>query len=215
MAVRRFFGVMLVVAVAGTTLVLARPAQTVRPADLMDPTTFTQKAPATFRALFDTSAGMFVVQVHREWAPQGADRFFNLVKRGFYTDCRIFRVIKNFAAQWGLHGDPEVNAVWAQATLAPDRARKSNIRGRVTFAMGDGAASRTTQVFINLGDNSRLDIDGFAPFGEVTTSMLLVERLFAEYGEAPDQRLIHLAGNRYLLEVFPRLDYIRKATIEP
>ena len=180
---------------------------------LTDPAALADRAPATYRAIVDASAGTFVVLVHREWAPHGADRFYNLVKYGFYDDCRFFRVVPGFMAQFGIHGDPAVSAAWVRATIPIDRARQSNTRGRVTFAMGDGPATRTTQVFVNFGDNSRLDIDGFAPFGEVVSSMVIVERVFSGYGEGVDQGLIQAGGNAFLMKYLPRLDYIKKATI--
>jgi peptidyl-prolyl cis-trans isomerase A (cyclophilin A) len=184
-------------------------------AGLANPDAFRETAPAIYQALFDTSAGSFVIRVDRSWAPRGADRFYNLVKRGFYDNCRFFRVVPTFMVQFGIHGDPAVSAAWARATIPDDRARISNTRGRVTFAKTSAPDSRTTQVFINFGDNSRLDRDGFAPFGEVVTSMVLVERIYSGYGEAPDQGRIETEGNAFLATFFPRLDYIKKATIEP
>jgi peptidyl-prolyl cis-trans isomerase A (cyclophilin A) len=181
---------------------------------LLDPASLTETAPPEYTAMFQTTAGAFVIRVHRNWAPHGADRFYNLIKAGFYDQCRFFRVVPKFAIQWGIHGDPAVSAAWNRATLPIDRAISSNRRGRVTFAMGTLANTRTTQVFINLGDNSKLDIDGFAPFGEVTSSMLLVERIYHEYGDGIDQGMIQLNGNAFLTKFYPRLDYIKKATIE-
>jgi peptidyl-prolyl cis-trans isomerase A (cyclophilin A) len=192
----------------------AAPAP-VSDARLLDPSALTERAPETYRAVFDTTAGTFVVRVTRAWAPHGADRFYNLVKAGFYDECRVFRVVKDFVAQWGLHGDPAVSAAWARATLPVDRATMSNTRGRVTFAQGTLASSRATQVFINLGDNSRLDINNFAPIGDVVTSMVLVDRLFHEYGEGVDQGAILAGGNAWLAQAFPRLSHIRTARIEP
>jgi len=188
-------------------------AQNAGPASLLKPATLNETAPPMYRTLFDTSVGMFVIQVHRDWAPHAADRFYNLVKHGFYDGCRFFRVIPKFMAQFGIHGNPAVSAAWAEATIPPDRSRQSNIRGRVTFAMSSDPGSRTTQVFINYADNSRLDIDGFAPFGEVTSSMILVELIFSKYGEDPDQGRIQMEGNAFLSKYFPRMDYIKKATI--
>jgi peptidyl-prolyl cis-trans isomerase A (cyclophilin A) len=182
---------------------------------LLDPQRAREQAPDRFRVRFDTTKGPFVVEVTRAWAPRGADRFYNLVKRGFYDNCRFFRVVPTFMVQFGIHGDPAVSAAWARATIPDDRARISNTRGRVTFAKTSAPDSRTTQVFINFGDNSRLDRDGFAPFGEVVTSMVLVERIYSGYGEAPDQGRIETEGNAFLATFFPRLDYIKKATIEP
>jgi peptidyl-prolyl cis-trans isomerase A (cyclophilin A) len=199
---------------AGTG-VAARPGQGAARAALLNPAALKETAPPIYHAVFNTSVGVFVVRVHREWAPRGADRFYNLVKNGFYDDCRFFRVVKGFMAQFGIHGNPAVSAAWSRATLPIERSRQSNTRGRVTFAMGDGPATRSTQVFINFRDNSRLDIDGFAPIGEVVSSMIIVELLFDSYGELPDQGLLQRDGNAFLAKDFPRLDYIRKATIEP
>ena len=182
--------------------------------DLTKPETWTDTAPATFVAVFDTTVGIFAVRVHREWAPRGADRFYNLVKYGFYDQCRFFRVVPQFAVQFGIHGDPKVSEPWDKATLPADRPRVSNTRGRVTFAMTQLATTRTTQVFVNLGNNSRLDIDGFAPIGEVISSLLIIERIYSEYGEGPDQAYIQGGGNDFLTKFFPRMDYVKTATIE-
>jgi peptidyl-prolyl cis-trans isomerase A (cyclophilin A) len=179
----------------------------------MNPASFTETAPAAFRALFDTTVGQFIIQVHRDWAPHGADRFYNLVKNRYYDGCRFFRVVPKFMAQFGIHGNPAVAEAWRDATIPADRSLRSNIRGRVTFAMSSEPTSRSTQVFINYGDNSRLDIDGFAPFGEVTSSMVLVELIFSGYGETPDQGRIEMEGNNFLIKFFPKLDFIKKATI--
>ena len=181
---------------------------------LTNPSAFTDTAPATFRATFDTSAGTFVVVVHRDWAPAGADRFYNLVKQGFFDNCRFFRVVPSFMVQFGINGDPAVSAAWNQAMLPVDRVLQSNTRGRITFAMAGQPTTRTTQVFINFADNSRLDADGFAPFGEVVTNMAVVDAIFSGYGESPDQGGIEAEGNAYLLKSFPKLDYIKKATID-
>jgi peptidyl-prolyl cis-trans isomerase A (cyclophilin A) len=193
--------------------VSARPGQDAG-GPLANPANFTETAPPAFRAVFDTSVGVFVVQVHREWAPHGADRFYNLVKSGFYDGCRFFRVVPKFIAQWGIHGTPAVAQAWSEARIPRDRARQSNSRGRVTFAMAGNPDSRTTQVFINYGNNNRLDIDGFAPFGEITSSLIIVERLFGGYGEGPDQGRLTAEGNAFLDKYFPGLSYIKKATVE-
>jgi len=183
------------------------------PPSLLDPSKLTATAPESFNAVFDTSVGMFVVRVTRAWAPLGADRFFNLVSAGFYNGNRFFRVVPKFMVQFGIHGDPAVSAAWKDATLPAERSKVSNTRGRITFAQGQLASSRTTQVFISLGTNSRLDIDNFAPFGEVITSMLIVERIYSEYGEGVDQGLIVSGGNAFLAQVLPRLSYIKTVTI--
>jgi peptidyl-prolyl cis-trans isomerase A (cyclophilin A) len=182
---------------------------------LLDPASLHDTAPDSFVAVFDTSVGTFVVRAHRDWAPHGADRFYNLVKYHFYDGCRFFRVVPGFAAQFGIHGNPKVSEAWRTATLPADRARQSNTRGRVTFAQGQLAESRTTQVFINYGDNSRLDLDNFAPFGEVISSMILVEHIFSGYGEGPDQGDIVAQGNAFLVKAYPQMSFIKTAKIEP
>ena len=179
------------------------------PSPLLNPAALNETAPSVFLATVSTSVGTFVIEVKREWAPAGADRFYNLAKHGYYDQNRFFRVIPKFMAQVGIHGDPAIANAWKDATIPSDRPILSNIRGTVTFAKGTLASSRTTQFFINYGNNSRLDIDGFAPFGQIITSMLLVERIYSEYGEGPDQGALVANGNRWLLQNFPRLDYIR------
>ena len=135
--------------------------------NLSNPAALTEKAPATYKARFDTSKGAFVLQVHRDWAPNGADRFYNLVKNGFYNDARFFRVISGFMVQFGISGDPKLSAVWRNANIADDPVKQSNKPGFITFATA-GPNTRTTQVFINFGDNNGLDRQGFSPFGQVT-----------------------------------------------
>jgi peptidyl-prolyl cis-trans isomerase A (cyclophilin A) len=186
---------------------------------LSDPASLREQAPATYKAKFDTSKGSFVVEVHRDWAPQGADRFYNLVKSGFYDNARFFRVISGFMVQFGINGDPQISARWREARLQDDPVKQSNKRGFITYAMG-GPNTRTSQVFINFGDNSRLDRSGFAPFGRVVSGMDVVDKLNAEYGEGapqgngPAQGRVQAEGNAYLQRDFPRMDFIRKATIE-
>jgi peptidyl-prolyl cis-trans isomerase A (cyclophilin A) len=200
--------------VAAIVLLSSAPgARQQTPASLLDPSKLTATAPESVTAVFDTSVGMFVVRVTRAWAPLGADRFFNLVSAGFYNGNRFFRVVPKFMVQFGIHGDPAVSAAWKDATLPAERSKVSNTRGRITFAQGQLASSRTTQVFISLGTNSRLDIDNFAPFGEVITSMLIVERIYSEYGEGVDQGLIVSGGNAFLAQALPRLSYIKTVTI--
>ena len=201
--------------VAALPCVAAGAAQAPRskPA-LTDVAAFNETAPDIYRALFVTSAGSFAVRVTRAWSPHAADRFYNLVKNGFYDECRFFRVVPKFMAQFGIHGDPAVSAAWKDAMLPAERARVSNTRGRLTFAQGVLASSRTTQVFISYGDNSRLDKDGFAPFGEVVSSMLIVERIYSEYGEGPEQSAIQAGGNLFLNQYLPRLTYITSAIVE-
>ena len=177
-----------------------------------------QKAPDTFRVTFETTRGEFVVEARREWAPQGVDRFYNLVREGFFNDVRFFRVIEGFMAQFGISGDPQVAAAWQGARIPDDPVAASNTRGRVSFATA-GPGTRTTQLFINYGDNSRLDETGFSPIGEVVQGMDVVDALHAGYGEGaprgrgPDQGRIQREGNSYLASDFPDLDWIRGAEI--
>jgi peptidyl-prolyl cis-trans isomerase A (cyclophilin A) len=175
-----------------------------------------EQAPATFRARFETSQGPFVIEGHREWAPRGADRFYTLVKTGFYDGARFFRVLNGFMAQFGLSGDPAVQSAWASANLMDEPVKQSNLRGFVTFARESSPNTRYTMVFINYKDNSYLDADGFAPFGQVVTGMEIVDKLYSEYGRTnvPDQRRIKAEGNAYLNAEYPKLDFIKTATIE-
>jgi len=183
---------------------------------LKDPAQLTDMAPDVFRARFTTSIGAFVIEAHRDWAPLAADRFYNLVKNGFYDGSRFFRVLDGFMAQFGLNGEPEIQAAWRTANLADEPVKQSNRRGYVTFTRESGPNSRYTMVFINYKDNSYLDADGFAPFGQVVTGMDVVDKLYSGYGRTniPDQRRIVRDGNAYLLQEYPKLDFIRTATIE-
>ncbi len=189
-------------------------------ANLGKPSSLTEKAPAVYKAKFDTSKGTFVIEVHRDWAPNGADRFYNLVKNGFYNDARFFRVINGFMVQFGISGNPDLSAVWHESTIPDDAVKQSNTRGMVSFATA-GPGTRTTQVFINFGDNASLDGQGFSPFGQVVSGMDVVDSIYGGYGEGaprgrgPDQGRIQTEGNAYLVEAYPKLDYIKKATIEP
>src|SRR6266480_2792463 len=179
---------------------------------------FAQQAPDSFRARFSTTKGDFVIAVHRAWAPHGADRFYNLVRSGYYDGVRFFRVIPGFMAQFGIHGDPHVAAAWRDATIPDDPVRQHNARGTVSFATA-GPGTRTTQLFVNYGDNSRLDGAGFSPFGQVVEGMDVVDRLYGGYGEGapggrgPDQSTIQVQGNAYLERQFPELDYVKRAGI--
>jgi peptidyl-prolyl cis-trans isomerase A (cyclophilin A) len=171
-------------------------------------------APETFRVRFETSCGDFTVEVQRKWAPNGADRFHELVKAGFYDECRFFRVVPGFVVQWGMNGDPAVYTKWKDREIKDDKVTESNLKGFITFA-SRGPDTRTCQLFINLEDNQRLDNLGFAPFGKVIEGMDVVEKINAEYGQSPNQSLIQEQGNEYLKAKFPKLDYIKKATIVP
>jgi peptidyl-prolyl cis-trans isomerase A (cyclophilin A) len=201
----------------GMTTAFARVSPPQEKKDLTKPELFTETAPATFTAQFDTSVGPFIVKVTRNWAPNGADRFYNLVKNGFYDENRFHRVVRDVLVQFGMHGDPKVSAAWLKAYIKPDRAKQTNTRGRLAFAVpGSNQEQRSTAVFINYGDNSKtMDSAGFAPFGEVTSSMVLVERIFDRYGEGPDPVQMLLQGNAYLKQVAPAMDYIKTATIIP
>lgn len=187
-------------------------------ADLTDPSKLTEKAPDTFKAKFETTKGSFVIEVVRDQAPLGADRFYNLVKGGYFQDIAFFRVIPGFMAQFGIHGDPKVSAAWRPARIQDDAVKSGNARGAISFAMA-GPNTRTTQFFINLVDNSRLDGMGFASFGKVVEGMDIVDKINGEYGEGaprgrgPDQGRIQSEGNTYLKEKFPNLDYIKSASI--
>jgi peptidyl-prolyl cis-trans isomerase A (cyclophilin A) len=189
-------------------------------AKLMKPAELKETAPATFKVKFETSKGDFVVQVTREWSPNGADRFYNLVKNGFYDDVRFFRVISGFMAQFGINGDPEIQKGWREATIPDDKVVKSNKRGFITYAKTGQPNSRSTQLFINYKENAMLDPQGFSPFGEVISGMDVVDKLHAAYGEGapsgtgPNQMEIQSQGNAYLKKSFPNLDYIKTARIQ-
>lgn len=186
--------------------------------NLGNPAALKETAPATYKARFETSKGAFVVDVTRDWAPNGADRFYNLVKNGFYDGVRFFRVLDGFMAQFGINGDPAISARWREARISDDPVKQSNRRGFITYAMA-GPNTRTSQVFINYGDNSSLDRQGFSPFGQVSSGMNVVDGLFKGYGEGaprgqgPDQGRIQTEGNAYLTKSFPQLDFVKKATI--
>jgi len=182
--------------------------------DLLKPNTLKARAPEVYKAKFATTKGDFIIQVTRAWAPQGADRFYNLVRGGFFKDAAFFRTIPNFMTQFGIPARPDVAAAWDHAYLIDDRVTQSNKRGMVTFATA-GPNTRTTQIFINYGDNVRLDSDGFAPFGQVIEGMDVVDKFFGGYGETPDQGRITAFGKAYLDKSFPNLDHIVTASIMP
>ena len=175
--------------------------------------------PDSYRVRFETTRGPFVVEVTKAWAPEGAERFYRLVEKQFYDDQRFFRVVRDFVVQFGINGDPVVEARWRNMTMRDDPVTQSNKRGTISFAKA-GPNTRTTQVFINLQDNTRLDADGFAPFGQVVEGMqLAVDHLWDSYGDGPprgsgpDQNLVETIGNLYLDTKFPHLDTIRRARI--
>jgi peptidyl-prolyl cis-trans isomerase A (cyclophilin A) len=186
--------------------------------NLANPASLREQAPPVFKAKFDTTKGAFVIDVHRDWAPNGADRFYNLVKNGFYDNVRFFRVVSGFMVQFGINGDPKLSAHWRNAQIKDDPVKQSNKRGYITFAMA-GPNTRTTQVFISFGDNGSLDSQGFSPFGRIVSGMEVVDKLNAEYGEGaprgrgPDQGRLQTEGNAYLEKEFSRMDYVISATI--
>jgi len=179
---------------------------------LLQPATLKAKAPDVFQVKFATTKGDFVVQVTRAWAPLGADRFYNLVQHGFYNDACFFRIVPNFVVQFGLSGDPAVNKVWQNANIKDDPVTQSNRPGYLVFATA-GPNTRTTQLFINLGNNAGLDGQGFAPFGVVTSGMDVVQKLYSGYGERPDQHAITTQGKAYIEKNFPNIDSIETATV--
>jgi len=184
---------------------------------LLNPASLHAKAPELFKAVFTTAKGDIVVEVHRDWAPLGADRFYNLVKNGFFTNAAFFRVVvspRPFIVQFGLNANPAVNKAWEHATIKDDPVMGSNSRGMLVFATA-GPSTRTTQLFINLGDNKFLDSMGFAPFGMVTEGMDVVDKIYPGYAERPDQGHITDEGDAYLVKNFPMIDKIKLAKILP
>jgi len=167
-----------------------------------------------FKAQFTTTKGDFVVEVHRDWAPLGADRFYNLVRNGFFTNAAFFRVVKGFVVQFGLSANPAVNKAWESAKIVDDPVKESNKEGYLVFATA-GPNTRTTQLFINFGDNARLDSMGFAPFGKVVDGMDVVNQIYAGYAERPDQGRITEEGDAYVSKNFPMIDKIKVAKVLP
>lgn len=185
---------------------------------LLFPTKLNEKAPEKFQVRFDTTKGEIILDVTRAWAPNGADRFYNLVKNGFFTDIAFFRVISGFMAQFGIHGNPQISSMWREANITDDPVKVSNERGTVSFATA-GPDTRTTQLFINYRNNSFLDGQGFSPFAKVSKGMDVVDSLYNGYGEGapsgmgPNQGSIQMQGNAYLKKYFTKLDYIKSASI--
>jgi len=221
------FGTVLVLAaaLAAAPIFAGEPARapgTRKPAaghkmPLDDPSLLTAKAPATFKAKFETTKGIFTIEVTRAWSPHGADRFYNLVTNGFFDGIKFFRVVPNFVVQFGIHGDPAFATKWLRSNFPDDPVKESNKRGYVTFARTGAPNSRSTQVFINLQDNVRLDDIGFAPFGRVVAGQEIVDALYGGYGERLTELQGEIAakGNAYLEQKFPLLDAIKKAAIVP
>ena len=200
----------------------AAPAQTKEMKPVMDilkdPSKAVEKAPETFKVKFATTKGDFTLEINRAWSPLGADRFYNLVKAGFFTDIAFFRVIEGFMVQFGIHGDPAVASAWRGARIQDDPVKESNAKGYISYAMA-GPNTRTTQMFINFGNNARLDDMGFSPFGKVSEGMNVVESIYNGYGEGapsgrgPDQGRVQMQGNTYLKAEFPKMDYIKSARL--
>ena len=205
MIIRRFRAVLLVVLAA---ILWAHVPTSAQVTD--------EQAPETYRARFESSQGPFVIEAHREWSPLGADRFYTLVKRGFYNDARFFRVLSGFMVQFWLSGDTKLQAEYAFAGLKDEAPKQSNLRGFVSFAKESMPNTRFTMVFVNYKDNSYLDADGFAPFGQVVVGMDVLDKLYSGYGRTnvPDQRRIKSEGNAYLAAEYPKLDFIKSAWIE-
>ncbi len=212
--------ILAVLAIAGPAAAQQSEDQTETPNPaLFDAKSATEQAPDTFKVKMATTAGDLVIEVYREWAPHGADRFYNLVKIGYYNNVAFYRVLPGFMAQAGMNGDPKVSAVWLNSYIPADEVRQSNTIGRVSYAMGGDPGSRSAQFFINYGDNSYLDEMGFAPFGEVVEGFETVEAFYSGYGEGapkgqgPDQNKLYRGGNAYLKGSFPKLDYIVSAIL--
>ncbi len=189
---------------------------------MLNPAAATEQAPETFKAKFTTTKGDFTVTATRAWSPLGVDRLYNLIKIGYFKDIAFFRAIGGFMVQFGIHGDPNVNAKWREAKIQddPKNPAASNKPGYMTFAMA-GPNTRTVQFFINFGDNNRLDTMGFTPIAQVTEGMDVVNKLYTGYGEGapmgsgPNQMLVQTQGNKYLQEKFPELDYIKSVELLP
>ena len=206
----------------------AKPAAATQPASapakgaaaasgFKDPSALTKQAPATFKAKFDTSQGVIVIEATRDWAPIAVDRFYNLIVSGYFENVRFFRVVPNFVVQFGIHGDPAVSKNWMNAKLKDEPVKEGNKRGTLTYAKSSAPNSRTTQIFINLKDNTSLDAQGFAAFAKVVEGMDVVDKFNSEYGESLTglQQQIYQEGNAFLAAKAPRLDFIKTATILP
>lgn len=209
----RISGIALALVAAACEKPAPPPADTATAAPPPPAAAPTVTAPAEFKVRFETSKGPIVMQLHRDWAPNGVDRLYQLVEDGYFSDVRFFRIVPGFIVQFGMHGDPTTNAKWRDQPLTDDQVKQSNKRGTVTFAQTSMPNSRTTQLFINLGDNAMLDQQRFAPIGEVVEGMSVVDALYSGYGEGPSQEQITTAGNTYLKRDFPKLDFIKSATV--
>ena len=193
----------------------AKPAET-KPAEPAKPAEPKKdEGNNVFKVKFECSNGTFTVECHKDWAPLGAARFEELVKEGYYNEARFFRVLPGFMAQFGIAANPEVTKKWRTKPLKDEPVKQSNSPGTLTFAMAPQPNTRTTQLFINFEDNKRLDAGGFAPFGKVIDGMDVVKAICSEYGERPSQPRMESEGNAYLTKDFPKLDFIKSATIVP
>jgi peptidyl-prolyl cis-trans isomerase A (cyclophilin A) len=207
-----------VVLSAGQQALPKAPAKTPAsaPSRLLNPAALTAKAPEVFKVKFDTTKGVILMEVHRDWAPLGADRIYNMTRNGFFNGNRFFRVIHTFMVQFGINGNPAVTAAWEKVALKDDPGGKQhNVRGYVTYGSTGRPNSRGTQIFINYKDNSFLDAQGFVPFGQVIEGMEVADMLTDEYGSKPQdaQARISAEGNKFLIATFPKLDYVKTATI--
>ena len=222
---KKSFALFIMVSAIAVPLLVGQATQKTAPRStaahsLLQPSSLHDKAPDVYKAKFATTQGDFLIEVHRDWSPYGADRFYNLVKNGFYTNASFFRVISGFMVQFGIPARPEVARAWANATIPDDPVKESNVRGNITFATA-GPKTRTTQVFINFGDNRGLDAQGFSPFGKVIEGMEVVDKLYSGYGEGapsgngPNQGRLTNEGKPYLDKNFPKLDSIKSASIVP
>lgn len=182
---------------------------------LMDPSKLTEQSPGTYRVKLETTKGNIVMEVRREWAPIGADRFYNLVKNGFYDGVKFFRVVPNFVVQFGIAADPGLSSIWKNANISDDPVKQSNKKNYVTYAKTQAPNSRSTQLFINLKDNAFLDSQGFAPFAEVVEGVDVIDKLHSGYGDTPTalQGRMFQEGNAFLEKQFPQLDSVKKAVI--
>ncbi len=179
--------------------------------EIIPPEQMPEKAPDIFKVRFECSNGSFTVECYKEWAPIGVEHFYDLLKVKFYDEARFFRVVPGFVVQFGIAGNPQLNMKYGEKTIKDDPVKHSNLKGTITYAKTSLPNSRSTQLFINLNDNIRLDSMGFAPIGRVIEGMDVVERINPKYGEMPDQTMIKLQGNTYLERMFPELDYIKRA----
>ena len=217
-SIRPFITTLICFALLFTGTVFAEETAAMPNQALLDISLAKEQAPDVYRVNMETTAGDFIIEVRREWAPRGADRFYNLVKIGYFNDVAFYRVLTGFMAQAGMHGDPAVSRVWLNARLRDDPVKESNTKGMVTFATG-GPDTRTAQFFINYGDNSYLDASGFSPFGKLVEGFESVKKLYSGYGEGepngkgPAQAKLYRRGSDYLKGEFPKMDYITGATV--